>query len=84
MVCTGGASLAHHRNQMFFIVTWQDSSGKTNYQRLFTDNFEEAKKIMRRKGVSSGNCKFDAVNISKKSVIATKMKSLLRKSLWTP
>ena len=51
---------------MFFIVTWQDSSGKTNYQRLSSDNLEEAKKIMWRRGVSSRNCKFEEVNESTK------------------
>ena len=47
---------------MPFVVTWQDSSSKTNYQRLSTDSLEEAKKIMRRRGVSPRACKFEGEN----------------------
>ena len=66
---------------MFFIVTWQDSSEKTNYQRLSADNLEEAKKIMWRKGVSSRNCKFEEVNESKKDSDGNKNENSTAKAI---
>ena len=71
----------HYLNQMSFIVTWKDSSGKTNYQKLSTDNIEEAKKLMRRKGVPSRDCIFEDANKLDKASNDTKNENSYAKSL---
>ena len=53
---------------MSFIVTWKDSRGQIVYQKLSTESLEEAKKIMRRKGVSPRDCKFEEANEIKNAI----------------